>query len=82
MPDHKQVQKNKFALLSELLFKLCTSRNMKSNFKNLTSLILLFLNIYKKSYPIDVYSVDKKEIKAKDQDYLNVKHILKQEFQF
>ena len=53
MPDEVQVQKNKFTLLSELLHKLCTSRNIKTNFKNLTSLILLFLNMYKKNYPID-----------------------------
>jgi hypothetical protein len=62
MPDEDQIQKNKFTLLSELLLKLCTSRNIKSNFKNLTSLILLFLIMYKKNYPLDVYSLDTKEI--------------------
>jgi hypothetical protein len=81
MPDEGQVQKNKFTLLSELLLKLCTSRNIRSNFKNLTSLILLFLNIYKKNYPIDVYSPGKKEIQLKDQENINIKHILQQEFQ-
>jgi len=82
MPDEDQIQKNKFTLLSELLLKLCTSRNIKSNFKNLTSLILLFLNMYKKNYPLDVYSPDTKEIQVKYQESLNIKHILKQEFQF
>ena len=56
MPDDIQVQKNKFALLSELLLKLCITRDIRSNFKNLTSLIILFLNVYKKNYPVDVYS--------------------------
>ncbi|MFX1502974.1 MAG: hypothetical protein ACFFDH_18585 [Promethearchaeota archaeon] len=60
-PNDTQVQKTKFALLSELLLKLCSARNIKSNFKNLTSLILLFLNTYRKNYPIDVYSTDLKE---------------------
>ena len=49
MSDEVQVQKKKFTLLSELLLKLCTSRNVRSNFKDLTSLILLFLNMYKKN---------------------------------
>ncbi|NVM17036.1 MAG: hypothetical protein HWN80_04920 [Candidatus Lokiarchaeota archaeon] len=77
--DEVQVQKNKFTLLSELLLKLCTSRNIKSNFKNLTSLILLFLNINKKNYPIDVYSVDTKESQLKVLEELKIKRILKQE---
>jgi len=79
MPDEIQVQKSKFSLLSELLLKLCTSRNIRGNFKNLTSLILLFLNIYKKNYPLDVYSLDRKEPQLKEQDYLKIKSVLKQE---
>ena len=79
MSDDLQIQKNKFALLSELLLNLCTSRNMKGNFKNLTSLILLFLNVYRKNYPVDVYSVGIKENHLKEYDYLKIKRILKQE---
>jgi hypothetical protein len=79
MNDEAQVQKNKFALLSELLLKLCTSRNIKSNFKNLTSLILLFLNTYRKNYPLDIFSLDRKEIQLEEQNNLYTKRILKQE---
>jgi len=79
MPDEFQVQKNKFTFLSELLLKLCTSRNIRSNFKNITNLILLFLNIYKKNYPIDIYSVDTKEYQLREQENLKIKRILKQE---
>lgn len=79
MPDEIQVQKSKFSLLSELLLKLCTSRNIRGYFKNLTSLILLFLNIYRKNYTIDVYSLDRKEPQLKEQDYLKIKSVLKQE---
>ena len=79
MPEDIQVQKSKFTLLSDLLLKLCTSRNIKSNFKDLTGLILLFLNMYKKNYPIDVYSANTKESQLKPQDNLNIKRILRQE---
>ena len=61
MSDENQAQKKNFSLLSELLFKLCTSRNIRDNFKNLTSLIILFLNVYKKNYPLDVYSIERQE---------------------
>ena len=71
--------KKKFTLLSELLLKLCTSRNVRNNFKDLTSLILLFLNIYKKNYPIDIYSADTKESQLKPQDDHDIKRILRQE---
>jgi hypothetical protein len=80
MSDESQVQKNKFALLSELLLNLCTNRNIGDNFKNLTSLILLFLNIYKKNYPIDIFSVETKKDQMMEQDTPKIKRILKQEF--
>jgi len=79
MSDEIQVQKKKFILLSELLLKLCTSRNIKSNFKNLTSLILLFLNCYKKNYPVDIYSKGTKKNLLIEQDNIKIKRILKQE---
>ncbi len=79
MSNEGQVQKKKFTLLSELLLKLCTSRNVRSNFKDLTSLILLFLNMYKKNYPIDIYSADTKESQLKPQCNLAIKRILQQE---
>jgi len=79
MQEEIKVQKKKFTLLSELLLKLCTFRNVRSNFKDLTSLILLFLNMYKTNYPIDVYSADTKESQLKPQDNLTIKRILRQE---
>ena len=79
MPDGNQVQKMKFTLLSELLLKLCTSRNLKNNYKNLTSLILLFLNTYKNNYPLDLYTANTRENQLDKQELQNIKHILKQE---
>lgn len=80
LPDETEIQKKKFLLLTELLLKLCTTRNIRSNFKNLTSLILLFLNIYKKNYPVDVYSKGTKKNLLGEQESLKFKSILKQEF--
>jgi len=79
LPDETKIQKKKFLLLTELLLKLCTTRNIRSNFKNLTSLILLFLNIYKKNYPVDVYSKGTKKNLLDEQDSLKFKSISKQE---
>jgi hypothetical protein len=79
LPNETQIQKIKFKLLSELLLKLCTSRNIKSNFKNITSLILLLLNMYKTNYPLDGYTTGTKEIQLKKQEDQQLKHILKQE---
>ena len=79
MSDESLIQKHKFTLLSELLLKLCKSRNVKGNFKNLTSLILLFLNVYKKNYPIDAYSSKTRECQLEEQESLEIKSILKQE---
>jgi hypothetical protein len=79
MPDEIQVQKNKFALLSELLLKLCTTQDIRSNFKNLTSLIILFLNVYKKNYPVDIYSKGSKKNHLGELDDVKFKSLLKQE---
>ena len=56
LPDDMDIQKRKFSLLTELFLKLCTNKNCKSKFKNISSLILLLLNLYKKNYPIDIFS--------------------------
>ena len=79
LPDETEIQKKKFLLLTELLLQLCTTRNIRSNFKNLTSLILLFLNIYKKNYPVDIYSKGMKKNLLDEQENLRFKSILKQE---
>ena len=80
LPDGTfEIQKKKFLLLSELLLKLCSTRNIRSNFKNITSLILLFLNIYKKNYPVDIYSKGTRKDVIDEQETLKFKSILKQE---
>jgi len=59
LPDNGDIQKKKFSLLTELFLKLCKNKNFKGNFKNLSSLILLLLNFYKKNYPVDIFSKEK-----------------------
>ena len=59
LPDNGDIQKKKFSLLSELFLKLCKNKNFKENFRNLSSLILLLLNFYKKNYPVDIFSKEK-----------------------
>ena len=79
LPDDIDIQKKKFSLLTELFLKLCTNKNCKNKFKNISSLILLLLNLYKKNYPIDIFSDVKKgnpEIKRETSEF---KRILKLE---
>jgi len=77
--DDRGIQKKKFLLLTELFIKLCNCKNYRANFKNLSSLILLLLNFYKKNYPVDIFSKTKNrnpEVEKKNSD---MKRKLKQE---
>ena len=79
LPDNRNIQKKKFSLLTELFLKLCTNKNCKGKFKNLSSLILLLLNLYKKNYPVDIFSKRKSGILETKGNSSEIKRILKQE---
>ena len=79
LPDNKEIQKKKFSLLTELFLKLCTNKNYVSNFRNFSSLILILLNLYKKNYPVDIFSKETKRNLEIKKDNLEFKRILKQE---
>ncbi|MHA1234416.1 MAG: hypothetical protein ACTSQL_04935 [Promethearchaeota archaeon] len=79
LPDNREIQKKKFSLLTELFLKLCTNKNYVSNFRNISSLILILLNLYKRNYPIDIFSKDKIEILETKRDTSEFKYILIQE---
>ena len=79
LPDNRDIQKKKFSLLTELFLKLCKNKNFKENFRNLTSLILLFLNFYKKSYPVDIFSKEKNRNSETEKKISEFKHMLKGE---
>ena len=81
LPDNRDVQKRKFSLLTELFLNLCTNKNNKGNFRNFSSLILLFLNLYKKNYPIDIFSKHENKNPKTKRGMSEFKRILKQELQ-
>lgn len=79
LPDNREIQKKKFSLLTELFLKLCTNKNYKNNFRNFSSLILILLNLYKKNYPVDIFSKETPRNLGTKKEKLEFKRILKQE---
>jgi len=71
-------QKRKFILLSNLVADLFNSKNSRVCFNNVSSLIILILNIYNEQFPVDIYSeVEDNSLKKFNSKY---KQILKEEF--
>ncbi|MFX1302066.1 MAG: hypothetical protein ACFFBV_09130 [Promethearchaeota archaeon] len=71
-------QKKKFILLSKLVADLFNSKNSRVCFNNISSLIILILNIYNEQFPVDIYSsVKENSLKEHNSKY---KQILKEEF--
>ena len=78
-PNNEDIQKKKFSLLTELILNLCSNKNYKGDFRNFSSLILLFLSCYKKNYPIDIFSKGKSGNSETEKTRLEFKCILKRE---
>lgn len=71
-------QKKKFILLSKLVADLFNSKNSRVCFNNISSLIILILNIYNEQFPVDIYSgIKETSLKEHNSKY---KQILKEEF--
>ncbi len=79
LPDNSVIQRKKFLLLTELFLKLCKNKNYKGNFRNISSLILLLLNFYKKNYPVDIFSKEKNRNPETEYEISEIKYKLKQE---
>jgi len=79
LPDNRDIQKRKFSLLAELFLKLCANKKYKGNFRNFSSLILILLNLYKKNYPVDIFSKQDNRNPKTKRIVSEFKHILKQE---
>jgi len=76
--DKKKVQKCKFKLISELVHALFKYKNCQDCFVNISNLIILFLTIFDKESPFDIYSgSEEDEFIDEDVEY---KSILKEEF--
>ena len=77
LPNKIAVQKRKFKFLNELVSDLFYHRNSIKSYKNISSLILLFLHFQNKIYPIEIYSRNLEDLKEKKRKCL--KSILKRE---
>lgn len=76
--NRKALQRKKFMLLSKLVADLFKSKNSQVCFNNISSLIILILNIYNEKFPVDIYSnLKENSLKRFSSKY---KHILKEEF--
>ena len=76
--NRKKLQQGKFSLLSKLVSELFKSKNSRISFNNISSLIILILNICNEKFRLDNYSsVADNPIKTFKPEY---KHILKDEF--
>jgi len=72
------IQKKKFILLSKLIADLFKCTNSKECFTNISSFIILILNLYNEKFPADIYSSEENHAeKIVDSKY---KLLLKQEF--
>ncbi len=76
--NKKNLQRKKFLLLSKLVADLFKSKNSQVCFKNISSLIILILNIYNEKFPVDLYSdLEDESLKKFNAKFNN---ILKDEF--
>jgi len=76
--NKRRIQKKKFILLSKLIADLFNCNNSKECFTNISSLIILILNIYNEKFPADIYSSE--EGHAEKIFDSKSKLLLKQEF--
>jgi hypothetical protein len=51
-----EIQKKRFVLLSKLVTDLFHCKNSAACVQNVSSLIVLILNIYNEKFPVDIYS--------------------------
>ncbi len=76
--NRKKLQRGKFSLLSKLVAELFKSKNSKISFNNISSLIILILNICNEKFRLDNYSnTENNSLNTFKPEY---KHILKDEF--
>jgi hypothetical protein len=76
--NKRRIQRIKFRLLSKLVADLFDYKDSKECFHNISNLIILILNLYNKSFPIDNFQNREENIDVKSTN--KHKHILMQEF--
>jgi len=76
--NKRRIQRIKFRLLSKLVADLFNNKDSKVCYHNISNLIILMLNLYKDTFPVDIFANKEKDIQVKATT--KHKHILKQEF--
>jgi len=76
--NKRRIQRIKFRLLSKLVADLFDNKDSKECFHNISNLIILILNLYNESFPMDNFSNREEDIEVKATS--KHKDILKQEF--
>jgi len=76
--NKRSFQKKKFEMLSKFIADLFNCNNSRECFNNISSLIILILNIYNEKFPVDIYSLNTDDFLKKSNS--KYKLILKEEF--
>ncbi|MFX1321638.1 MAG: hypothetical protein ACFFAQ_08340 [Promethearchaeota archaeon] len=76
--NKRRIQRIKFRLLSKLVADLFDNKDSRECFHNISNLIILMLNLYKDTFPVDIFLNKEKEREVKSTT--KHKQILKQEF--
>jgi len=80
LPENGEIQRKKFNLLSKLILDLCEKRKSINNVKEISSFLVLLLNIYKKKYPLDTYSSEINTTRNNELLSKKLIQVLRQEF--
>lgn len=76
--NRRKIQIKKFELLSKLIVDLFNCKNSRECFNNISSLIILILNIYNEKFPVDIYFNN--SIDSQKKTNSKFKNIMKEEF--
>jgi len=71
--NNTEVQKKRFALLSNLVADLFNCKNSATCVHNISNLIILILNIYNEKFPVDLYTNGKTDpLKKSGNDFKRI----------
>lgn len=78
--NKKRIQRMKFRLLTKLVADLFDNKDSRECFHNISNLIILILNIYKDTFPVDIFSKQEKNTTPKHKNILKQEFLLKERF--
>jgi hypothetical protein len=80
LPENEEIQRKKFNLLSKLISDLCDHRKFKNEVKEISSFLIILLNLYKKRYPLDIHSSELNTTRNNELLSKKLIHVLRKEF--